>query len=805
MTRAMIPGDHLQLMYHFWLLSDFIGGGTPWFHNLYEFNRGDDAERFRVNPYFVPASLFFAIGHRLHGEALGWNLAFVLSLWLGFWAAWRLARRFVSHEALALAAALPALALPYRWAALCDGSPTGFAMFWAPVLFLAATAWARRPTGLAAGAVAGAWIGCSLGDTQNFFLYTLALPLWIALLWLARRGGESWRTILRPAARTALLVAAGAAVASALTVLRLSTLKDSVMKQGRALAEVAIFSPLAEGYLATRYTGISNDLFVGWATPAAMLLVLAGSLWALRRGAPVAGRWSAVAALGLLAGLLAIAVLALGTNGPGEGRLFDLTRKLVPKFSSIRQPLKLLSLAPALLPVLFAVALTLLRASPRAVRFAPAAAAIIALSLLGQYKGKIAPTFCTLDRENAAYAAVAEDCDRDGRKRQVLSLPLWPGESAWSSLYQHYHALYRLRGLNGYSPLVSWRYFTDIFLPLRELNQGVLSEASLALLEQVGVRHLVLHENAFPDKVSPWPVEVTLARLRAHPRLAPLAQDGEMHAFRILATPRAEAPAEALPRFWLPTRHFGAEAGWAREFYGELATDPSAGGGRCVTLAPGSRPLVYRPYHLTPAPQMAWRLRVKGAGVLLVREKTGGAQRYPPHSATPEAWEGATEHPPVRLEIQADDWSWLPVPSALATAGLGGLEIEAAEGVCHLDEILLTAGEDLALAPGESVEIPAAAFFHAGYSTPDGAVVFRQGRDPLDVVLYGPALPLAPGTYGVEALTDAASGARLEHGRAAGWPRLLFTVADNRPTQWNLRFLDEQDVVVRGFRISRKE
>ena len=36
--RQMEPGDHLQLMYHFWLFKDMLTGHTPWFHNLYEFN-----------------------------------------------------------------------------------------------------------------------------------------------------------------------------------------------------------------------------------------------------------------------------------------------------------------------------------------------------------------------------------------------------------------------------------------------------------------------------------------------------------------------------------------------------------------------------------------------------------------------------------------------------------------------------------------------------------------------------------------------------------------------------------------------
>jgi len=41
-VRYMIPGDHLQLLYYFWVFGDMIRGETPWFYNLYEFNTGDD-------------------------------------------------------------------------------------------------------------------------------------------------------------------------------------------------------------------------------------------------------------------------------------------------------------------------------------------------------------------------------------------------------------------------------------------------------------------------------------------------------------------------------------------------------------------------------------------------------------------------------------------------------------------------------------------------------------------------------------------------------------------------------------------
>ena len=805
MTRAMIPGDHLQLMYHFWLLSDFIAGETPWFHNLYEFNTGDDAARFRVNSYFVPASLFFAVGRAIDGDATGWNLAFFTTLWLGFWAAWRLARRFVDSESLALLAALPAVALPYRWAALCDGSPTGFAMMWVPLMFLGAAAWVLDGTRKAAWGLVGAWIGLALGEAQSFFLTTLALPPWVLLLLGLRRArtGE-WVSLAGVARRTLPLVTLGAALACGITVARLSMLKDSVMKQGRAMAEVAIFSPRLEGFWTQAHTGISSDLFLGW--PALLALVVVGGLAVFQLFRPGAARWEGLAALGLVIGTVAVGLLCLGTNGPLEGRLFDLTRRFVPKFSSIRQPLKLVCLFTALLPVLLALLFQALRSPRLPGRLALGFALLAGGVSLAQYKGKISPTLCGVDRANAAYAAVADDCDRLGKKRQVLALPLWPGESSWGSLYQHYNSIYRLRGLNGYSPMVAWSYFMEVFQPLRSLNQGHLDDGQIELLTRMGVRHLVLHENAFPNKVSPWPVAVTLAALRNHPRLDPVAQDGEIHAFRILDAPRAPIVPSPAPRTWFPSRHFGAEAGWPREVYGDLADDPGAGGGKCVPLRPAGRPLEFKPMSLTAAPNLRWHVRARGTGTLRVVERRGGQLAYDHGSTQPGEWTGYAESAPVELPVQAPEWTWVSVPGSIEGHQLGALTLTATAGECRVDEILLTAGEPLALEPGHTLEIPAADFFHAGFSQPDGSVVFRQGRDPRDVVLYGPDLPLAPGEYEITAHSDAPSGATLggPGARNDGWPTLRMPVTDNRPIQWRLRFLDERDVTVRGFTVRRR-
>ncbi len=58
--RYMIPSDSLQLLYYFQLVREWITGVTPFFFNLYEFNTGDDAERYFSGGYYVPFSLVYS-------------------------------------------------------------------------------------------------------------------------------------------------------------------------------------------------------------------------------------------------------------------------------------------------------------------------------------------------------------------------------------------------------------------------------------------------------------------------------------------------------------------------------------------------------------------------------------------------------------------------------------------------------------------------------------------------------------------------------------------------------------------------
>ena len=127
--REMVQGDHLQLLYHFELLSSYLGGETPWFRNLWEFNLGDETVPARIDPCYAPFALPYAVlRHAGLGDAPAWNFCQWLSVWVGLVFCYLLARSHGAGKWASASIAAVALCVPYRWVTLAGGSPTGFGM-----------------------------------------------------------------------------------------------------------------------------------------------------------------------------------------------------------------------------------------------------------------------------------------------------------------------------------------------------------------------------------------------------------------------------------------------------------------------------------------------------------------------------------------------------------------------------------------------------------------------------------------------------------------------------------------------------
>ena len=755
---TMVPGDHLQFLYHRWLAQDTFTGHTPLFHNLYEFNTGDDAERRDVTPYYLPFSAFFAAASIPFGQAAGWNFAGWMSLWLTSLFAWALARRHVESEFAAGLLSLIPIAFPYTWVNLLSGSPTGLALMWVPILLYGLDRWAADA--FPAGA---AWAGAAIffsewTDTHVFFFGVLVTPCWVLYAWWRRNGlrwphRDEWRRLLLSA--WPLLLFAALAAAKAWAVSR--GLRETAVASGRTEGEVALFSvPLRGLWTGADFTKIGTwrpvnvaKIWVGLPALAVYAALLILALIRLRR----APRPRAATALAiLLATLAAIAFLSTGTENPFGARAWKLLTILVPPYRMIRQADKIFCLVPTLSMLAVAAAI---RAIPpattaRARRLLLLLGLAAALAVACSWQARHRPGICLLDAEQGAYAAVAADAASRGVSPRALVIPLWPGDSHLSSIYQHDASLYRIRMVNGYRPTVRQKYREEIFDPLESVNLGNPSPDQLDRLAACRVDYLIYHEDAFPGNVSPFPTGATLANLLSHPRLELLARDKSVWSFRILPeSPSSPQSSKTLPILF-PSRTWNWKNSLPRDLPPPpgLATvpGPSANSDHYLHATSAmTAPLTSRWVRVTGPYDWQWCFRARGQATLewTTRDTTGAA---------------ATQ----TLTLSSPDWTWHALPVRIPGRPFlpsGECELTAdfriLDGEVDMDTVLLTAStseisnfKSGIQSPVENTPFPALAFFRSGYADlATGSVTFLPANNPSDDIFEARNFWLDPGPH----------------------------------------------------------
>ncbi|MDD5678644.1 MAG: hypothetical protein PHW60_11765 [Kiritimatiellae bacterium] len=743
--RAMIPGDHLQFIYHFWLFSDTLAGHTPWFHNLYEFNTGDDSERRAVTTYYLPFALVFALCAQIGSLALAWNLTGFIAIWITFLATFLLARRYADDCGIPWIAALLAVAFPYHWYALLGGSPTGLGMMWVPIILLGLdlmVAESRVWGGTLAGAaiLLAGWV-----DSHIFFFAALIAPAWCLFAYWYHRNRliPTWREFKRLCIAVLPLLGFLVLILFQAYFMQRGLADTALARQGRNASEVWLSSPKLSGAVTRDIANPACVIYAGWSLLGLLGAGLLAFLARCTRREVFANRraWGLVL---LLLGITVIIFLAAGMNNPGGPRAWHRLTHLLSPYAMIRNPTKIYCLLPAVAAVAATLALNHLFAFLPRRGMRRVILGLLALLLLVDFKGMVQPTICLLDRRQAAYEAIARDARDHGRRAHLLALPLWPGDSHFTSVNQYYAALYRLRMVNGYRPTVRKKYSDDIFLRFQSFNRGAISDAQLDNLQARGIAYIVLHEDLFPEKVSPFPVGATLQALQAHPRLAFLQHAETVWSFRILRSGETKPPA-SVPVISCPV-YFPARR-WELERYGNPALavvpDPECSGKGFLRLAPGAT----NPAALSVTtafiearslPGLRWMLRARGNTTITL------------HTRPNEQPSG--DHDGIPAEL-TNAWKWYsaPIDPVLAESPLALMVVADADGMTDLDSALLTAGDWSDLLPGATRNLPATCFFHAGYSDPErNAVILRRDRDPAAAVFYGPKLPLASGAYEVE-------------------------------------------------------
>jgi len=712
-TRAMIPGDHLQFLYQFWLTGDTIRGHTPAFINPYEFNVGNDQDGAFRGTYYVPFSLFYLVGEAIGGRAFGYNFNQVITMWIMFVFTWLLVRRYSRDDWIALGAAAVGLSIPYAWITMFDGSPTGLTMMWIPVIFWALDVMIAERK-LWAGAVAGIGICLAESDTHVFFFTLMATPAWCWLAYLFNYPGQ-WpsrvqcRSILKAA--IPLLIFLGVA-AWQIWYVRHSVQDTTLAATSRSMEEIRANSPLLSGMVRLTNIGEGRKIYVG----GYLMALLAAGGWmflrARRRGADERGiPLLPVVLLGL--GIIAVGLLATGVMNPGGPRAWKVVMTLIPPYAMIRQPHKIFCLMPVMIALAAGILWpALLRGISR--RWNKWVILAMVAPVILNYGFRIYPTICLLDKEQGAFKAIADDAKATGNSRpHLVSLPIWPGDSHYDSLNEYYVSLYRLRMVNGYGGTIRNSYRDNIFQRLESMNVGSLDDGQLDFLLGRGVGYVVLHEDCFPEKVSPFSVGQTLEALLNQPRLKSIGNDGAVWSFKILPGAQAETnrAKRAFMNYYFPARRFDSETTLK---------------GHMINVTPSLTALEL---------PLSWSIRARGQGSLNVANVIGGVTNTP-----------------TVIPVASADWTWknVAIPPGTGAGGVGAV-FGRIEGTADLDSAILMAGDWSSPVPGASLDLPAICFFHAGYSALDGSsVTLRANYEPGSIVFYGPKLPLDAGKYSIE-------------------------------------------------------
>lgn len=743
-VRKMIAGDHLQVLYNYWVFTDMLIGETPLFYNYYEFNVGDDAARRYVGADLMPFSLLFTLFYAVGGEAIAYNLLGWTAFWLSMLFTWLLIRDHIKNPWLSGLVACLAIALPYPWVTVLGGSTASFCMICTPLMMLGMRMAARRQSVLGAILAVLALLAAAKNDAHVFYFTMMLAPVWFSMMFAERMienpyTKKEWRKMI-----LALLVIA---IPIGLYVLKIqltveAETAETNMATGRDMHEVLLSSPHPWGLYSWKAMRHEHSIYIGHILP---VLFLAGAIFSLAlalRKDPE--RLKRILQWGLLAvwmlGLTVIIMLALGVHGPKDGLLLRMMRNLVPHYDMIRQPAKIFVIFPPMVAYAMAWMLFTVRES---IEKRPAMqwglGALLVLALF-EYNAQVRPGICLLDPEQSAYAAASEDAKAEGEIFRGFAIPIWPGDSAWSSLYQYYALRYHARMVNGYLPVINKTYVEEFVEPFKFANIGQLDDERLNGLLDRGIRYLFLHEDAFPEQVSTYAVAFTLHNLMAQPRLSLLKHADNIWAFKVHEAPVENRPAMLVWPLFAPTIHAHREMEH-QPMSGDASvvqTDAASAHGY-VELANETATINLDSFPHGNAKDSQFMIRCRGIGDLQIT-MTFDDGRSEAFSISPEE----------------NEWTWQIVPILHRDRGqFVETTLKATRGPVDVDMLIYAAGSIPSIEVGDSWSMPASSLFHAGYTDPEeNEVVIRpdwQPRGDRRGVIYGPNLPmLNPGTYRVE-------------------------------------------------------
>jgi hypothetical protein len=443
------PGDHLQTLYHYWLVGhQFEHGRAPW-RDPYTFRpEAKPQPNFPGWPFGI---VFWPLGALL-GLVGGWNALQLVCYCLAGLAACAWLRELGLPRGPALAGGLAFAIAPYR-VEQSVGHLLGPISMLLPVslwAFERARKGSRWWLALAGAALA------SIPLSGQVHLALGAIPFFVAYALCRTRDRRLWL-----GAAAGALAAVGAGL-----VVRQTVIARSTQSSGRSLNEITFYSARVGDFFSRHVDHSRSEQFVflGWVTP---FVALAGLVLLLR-----SRRFGLAAILG--AGALVPLVLALGTRTPVYSALWH----ALPPFRFPRVPERLLPLANLCIAALFAYAV----AQTKRTIVAPLAVALLLFDLHAHVYGNSKPG----DPAGATPQAAG----------RLLELPVFDPGVHYGSVYLWYDTAALRERPGGYSTTAP-RQAKAVADRLQRLNCGDWSGGMTGELARLGVDSIALHRGLY--------------------------------------------------------------------------------------------------------------------------------------------------------------------------------------------------------------------------------------------------------------------------------------------------------------------
>jgi hypothetical protein len=449
------PGDHLQTLYHWWLVGHQLEHGhAPWL-DPYTFRPEADAQpNFPGLPF---GFLFWPLGAAF-GLVVGWNLMQLLVYMLAGLAACAWLREVGLPRGPALVGGLAFTIAPYR-VEQSVGHLLGPVSLLLP-LSLWAFERARRRNSVGWLAVSGAAIASVPLSGQVHFALG-AIPFFLLYVLVRARRRRVWVRRLAIGGALGAVAAIGAGI-----LVRQTVIVGSTESGGRSLDEVRVYSARWGDFLSRHVDHARSEQFVflGWATP---VVALVGLVLLVR-----ARRYGIAAVLGL--GAVVPVLLAVGTRLP----LYSAVWHALPPFRFPRVPERLLPIACLCIAALVALAVT----RTRSAAVAAVAIALLFVDLHVRAYGRSQPG----NRSVVAAAA-------PGR---LLELPVFDPGIHFGSVYMWFDTVAVRQRPGGYSTTAP-RSAKALARRLERLNCGDWSSDTAALLRRLDVTSIAFHRALF--------------------------------------------------------------------------------------------------------------------------------------------------------------------------------------------------------------------------------------------------------------------------------------------------------------------